>query len=162
MALHRPPPVKQGRSNQVAKLLALQNLTCVHSVDSLKLARKLSQRAAAVRDTQLDVMLQLKPECYFSMEQARSMLKTGQSEAQDPIKYAFTKSGLGVAQLAQALQFVLREQASLRLVGLMVIGEPGDSRLFDTMRHIRSAVQTEWSLETDLGSPTNNQSCRWE
>lgn len=137
--------------------MQLENLSCIQSVDSLKLARKISQRALSL-NRKLDIMIQLKPEFYYTVEEVRQILKTGSSSASNRISYSWTKSGLDAKELPEMLDFLLKEQECLNLIGLMIIGEPGDLGIFKVMRNIKQAVETQYDLQLGIF----NQICPWE
>jgi uncharacterized pyridoxal phosphate-containing UPF0001 family protein len=130
-------------------LLKLPNLTCIHSVDSLKLAKKISERAR-VLDRTLDIMLQLKPKFYLTKQEATQILKLGTCNAQEPINYSLTKSGMELNEINTVINFLNQEQNSLRFSGIMIIGEPGDLRIFETMSNIKNAIEEHYELN-DLG-----------
>jgi uncharacterized pyridoxal phosphate-containing UPF0001 family protein len=126
--------------------MALQNLACIQSVDSLKLAKKISQKALSL-DRKLDIMLQLKPEFYYSVEDVKQIFKTGSSNAENKITYSWTKSGFDVKDLPEMLNYLFNDQDSLNLTGLMIIGEPGDMEIFKVMKNIKDVVDNEYNLQ---------------
>ena len=131
---------------KVSKLLAVENLSCIHSVDSLKLAKKLSERSN-ILEKKINILIQLKPEYYFSFEEAREMIKTGTSAASKEISYSFMKSGIKLQKVAEIIDFLTNKQNSLNFKGIMIIGEPGDIEIFKTMKNIKTAIEKEYKLE---------------
>jgi len=152
MALHWPLAVKQGFANQVSKLLKIPNLSCIHSVDSLKLAKKISERASFLI-RKIDIMLQLKPQFYYTLEEATEVLAKGTSIKGKPIEYSLTKSGLDLSEVPPVIKFLKEEQKSVNLCGIMIIGEPGDISIFDTMKNIKHVLQETFHLD-NLGRLT--------
>lgn len=72
-AAELPPDVRWHfighlQTNKVKELVSVPNLSCVHTVDSLKLASELQKRVAASRpDRPLDVMVQVRnASCFVS------------------------------------------------------------------------------------------------
>lgn len=107
------------QSNKAKSLVQkVPGLTCVETVDSVKLARKLDAACdAAGRTTPLDVMLQINT----SGEDSKSGLTPGDD----------------VVALAQQVR---DDMPRLRLAGLMTIGAPGDSSAFDVLVQCREQV----------------------
>ncbi len=88
------------QTNKVKELLAVPNLACVHTVDTLKLARELDKRSAALRAGEpLDVMVQVNTSAEVS------------------------KSGCAPEECVELCREVSASCASLRLAGLMCIGK---------------------------------------
>eukprot|EP00908_Phaeocystis_cordata_P014357 Transcript_25459.p2 GENE.Transcript_25459~~Transcript_25459.p2 ORF type:complete len:268 (-),score=86.18 Transcript_25459:46-849(-) len=88
------------QSNKVKDLVSVPNLYCVHTVDSIKLARELQKRVAQLRpDRPLDIMVQV---------------NTSAEES---------KSGCEPAAVVELCADVVASCPLLRLCGLMCIGK---------------------------------------
>ena len=133
----------------------------MQTIDSLKLAKKVSKKASELGKN-LDIMLQLKPQFYYSLEDAKLVLKGQKGNMSDTVEYSLTKSGLPLESIPEVLNFISSEQNSLRLTGLMIIGEPGDVRIFETMANVKRAVEELFELGPlgNLIRTVNGNECR--
>jgi uncharacterized pyridoxal phosphate-containing UPF0001 family protein len=129
--------------------MSLENLHCIQSVDSLKLAKKISNKSMSL-NRELEIMIQMKPEFYYSTEDINQILESGNSNATNRINYSWTKSGIDVQELPELLNFILKEQTALKLKGLMIIGEPDDFGIFKVMKNIKNVLQKKYSLKLGI------------
>jgi pyridoxal phosphate enzyme (YggS family) len=116
------------QSNKANALLKnVPNLAAVETVDSLKLATKLSSACeAASRQEPLGIFIQV----HTSDED--------------------TKSGVSIDEAAEIAKAIVDSCKNLQLKGLMTIGAPGDFSCFDKLAQCR--VSVEAALELPAGS----------
>ena len=117
------------QSNKVKELVAVPNLHCIHTVDSVKLAMELQKRVAQLRpDRPLDIMVQI---------------NTSGEES---------KSGCEPAAATELCAAIEASCPLLRLVGLMCIGKYSSAEGsaledFEVLKRCRDQVATASSTE---------------
>ena len=155
---------------QINKLLSLANLSCIESVDSLKLAQSLDSKCAKL-GRKIDVLVQVKPEATFDSNDINILLRHAQiskikdhengnsnniepqvaklkfNKEREALEYSFAKTGLGIRDLKPVLDFVCNDSKALVFKGLMTIGEPDDCRVFRVMENLRKSVEGLYGLE---------------
>ncbi|CEO96247.1 Pyridoxal phosphate homeostasis protein [Plasmodiophora brassicae] len=114
--------------NKCKKLVRCPRLSCVQSVDSIRVANKLQQAChywPPLSKAILDVFIQV---------------KTSEEN---------TKSGCTIENLLPLAWNIVRMCPRLRLAGLMTIGEYGDDTCFDRLAACRSEVANSLGMAED-------------
>lgn len=119
------------QSNKVNKLLSIENLSAVHTVDSLALALKLNKRLQEL-NRNLEFFMQINT--------------SGES----------SKSGISPTSLQEILLEVLHKCQNLKFKGLMTIGEKGNFEDFEVLLTCRRELcqrlaVSEASIELSMG-----------
>ena len=118
------------QSNKAKVLVqGVPSLTCVETVDSVKLANKLQTAVAALvppRTQPLGVMVQV-----------------------NTSPWEGTKSGVPQEEAGALARHIHEKCADLALVGLMTIGAPGESSCFDTLADCRRSIASDLGLASE-------------
>jgi PLP dependent protein len=110
------------QTNKVKKLLAVPNLYAIESVDSLKLAKELNTQCHKMERNNLNIYLQIN----ISGEQ--------------------TKSGVHPEEVLKIYEDIKNECDRLKVIGIMSLGEIGNSRQFEQMFEIKSNICEKFNV----------------
>lgn len=117
------------QSNKIKSLVKINNLSMIHSMDSLKKLDLLNKELSKV-DRSVDVLIQV---------------KTSEENS---------KSGVDRTELPEIIDFVTKQCGHIRFKGFMTIGAAGDLSAFKELKSVKDEWQgslKDFELELSMG-----------
>jgi pyridoxal phosphate enzyme (YggS family) len=113
------------QSNKLSKLLSVENLSVIHTVDSLSLALKINKKLQEIQKN-LDFFLQI---------------NTSDENS---------KSGIRVFNFFEVLEEILKNCSNLKFKGFMTIGEKGSVEDFEILRKCRKETAEKIGVDEEM------------
>lgn len=136
---HMIGPLQSNKASKLVKSLGLEKLACVETVSDIKLANKLNNAVASIKNDKDGIENDTK-----SKEKKLGIYIQANTSGEE------TKKGVrSPKECAELAVQISNECPNLEILGMMTIGAPGDYSCFDTLANCRKEVADALGVNVD-------------